>query len=901
MEIFVLDNEIARLDTACLLTHDSERLVNLVTLCWHLRQRDTGRALALADEADALLSLLPAANTELRILSARLLLVRAEAKFLFLERDSAYATAQLAVQAFSALGDSVGCSDAHRLLALIADERGNFSGRDAALEIARQLALSAGTPLRAEMAEIGIAYFSICRTPRTERDWHDRINAMVEHGRPAVIAWAAAIQGTCAILTSNFGRAISCGILAYDSAVRTGQIRFAIKAAIKIGFAFSKLNEHQAALEWMQRGLDLARPTGWPECVGLCLSHTVSALRQVGRAEAAQKLVDEALGTSVPSSDSYSYSRILQHHGQLAFERGDFRTALTTFTRLEQRADRLSQPHFQIESRRWQAYALSSLERSMEAHAIALTALTLAQMQGDRRREVAALQLLAEIHARHPMPASNDMYPPSAPLFFLTKALALASNIDGFSIPPELLDALAREYATVGDFAQAYKTLLQSIATRDESLHMAAEAHSLAHEAICQAKRIMQMETHFRQQKATTHARGDDKNDTHDAKQLLLRKPPGQKENPDRLIHYLASANHRLRQPIHAMNLYLGAMALQELPPKARPLLDNVRQCAQALGESFLSLLDLSRLQTNGVQPHYEPFPIMRLLSRIKCEYAGPAQAKGLDFYMVPCNAWVESDQQLVEQILRNLAANALHFTHCGKILIGCRRKNDVLRVAIYDTGVGMTPDLQHFVLEEFPPVGSDEGGIHGLGLGLTIVKQLGHLLSVPITLKSEKGKGSMFAIDLPLLKRDSSNIDAASGNAATSDIPPKKLVVVVDSDCGILDTMRTLLEKWHCSVVTASSGKEVLAKLGASVRSPDALICDFHLLPNETGLDVIRALRFEFNQEIPALLVTGEAVAEQAQNMIPHGIPLMQKPVQADTLRQVLALLLSLQNDHAL
>ena len=158
-----------------------------------------------------------------------------------------------------------------------------------------------------------------------------------------------------------------------------------------------------------------------------------------------------------------------------------------------------------------------------------------------------------------------------------------------------------------------------------------------------------------------------------------------------------------------------------------------------------------------------------------------------------------------------------------------------------------------------------------------------------------------MFAIALPLRKRDSPNMAVTADVTAASDVLPEKLVVVVDDDCGILDAMRVLLERWRCTVVTACSGEEVIAKLGASVRSPDALICDFRLRQNETGLDVIQALRIEFNQEIPALLVTGEAVAEHIQKLLPQGIPLLQKPLQPDTLRHMLTQLFSLQNDHAL
>ncbi len=902
MEIFVADNELARIDAMCATARDDSSPQDVVALSWHLRQRDTRRALALADHADAMLSSAAQQDIDAGRLRARLQLIRAEAGFLYLERDAAGALAQSALAAFLSLADYPGCADAQRLLALIADERGDFAGRDASLGESRDHALRAGDVLRTRMAEAAIAFFVISRNPKSEADWHDRIDAIVANGHPAIVAWVSAIRGTVAILSGDYGRAISCGILAHESALQSGQIRFAIKTAIKVGFAFSKLNDHQAALDWMQRGLALARPTDWPESVGLCFCQTIGAMRQLGLTQAAQLLVDEVLGGAAPPSDAYSHSRILQHHGQMAHERGDFRLALTTFTHLEQRADRLSQWQFQIESRRGQARALSALALSMEASAAAFTTLALAQMQGDRRREIAALQLLAELHGRHVLPAPEGMNAASAPLFFLTKALAAAESIEPSSMPAELLDALATEYAKAGDFAQAYSVSQRCIAVRDARKRETSGMHTLALEARAQAERAIATEEHLRQQQGATRAGGGD--NSSDASGVPMRIQQSGEERQDVLAQFLASANHRLRQPIHAMNLCLGALALHNLPPKARPLLDNLRQCAHELGESFLSLLDLSRLQSNMVQPHCEPFPIMSLLSRIKCEYLSLAGAKGLDFYVIPSNAWVESDALLVEQILRNFVAHALRFTRSGKIRIGCRRRGQFLRLAVYDTGISMTPDPKEILSEDGDDsraenAEADELGM-SMGMGMAIAKRLARLLSLPIEVKSARGKGAMFAIDLPMAEPRQADIAVQAKEAGKFDALLEKFIVVVDDDLAVLEAMKLWLERWRCTVVTAVSLKEIVAKLGSSARIPDVLICDFRLHGEETGLQVIDALRAEFNQEIPALLVTGEPIAKELQSQVPQGIPLFQKPIGPESLHLVLEQLLAGRNKVA-
>jgi len=110
----------------------------------------------------------------------------------------------------------------------------------------------------------------------------------------------------------------------------------------------------------------------------------------------------------------------------------------------------------------------------------------------------------------------------------------------------------------------------------------------------------------------------------------------------------------------------------------------------------------------------------------------------------------------MVECMLRNLIANATRYTERGKIIVGCRRKGDKLRVTVSDTGPGIPAIEQKAVFNDYYQL--EAGKRHsdeGLGLGLAIVRQLSELLSVPITVHSTPGQGTVFALDLPLLPRD--------------------------------------------------------------------------------------------------------------------------------------------------
>lgn len=370
----------------------------------------------------------------------------------------------------------------------------------------------------------------------------------------------------------------------------------------------------------------------------------------------------------------------------------------------------------------------------------------------------------------------------------------------------------------------------------------------------------------------------------------LARARARQEKQQSELTRFLAVASHDLRQPMHALNLYLGALTAFELPEQARPLLANVTQCAHIMDEMFLALLDLSRLDAEVVLPHIERFPIATLLSRLAVEFTPQANAKGIEMHIPPSAAWVETDAALVEQILRNLVANAVRYTEAGSIAIVCGSHGDELRVAIHDTGIGISSHQQESVFEEFNQVGNaGRDRTKGLGLGLAIVRRLCRLLGVPITLLSAVGQGSTFSIDLPQVKGQRAAAAPDMTRAANCEPFHGKMVVVVDDEESIIDAMRVLIEQWGCLVVTAASGEEAVAKLGGAGRLPDALICDWRLRQNESGFDVIRTLREEFNHVIPALLVTADTSPKHIQEMLASGLPVLYKPVNADALRVAL------------
>jgi CheY-like chemotaxis protein len=355
------------------------------------------------------------------------------------------------------------------------------------------------------------------------------------------------------------------------------------------------------------------------------------------------------------------------------------------------------------------------------------------------------------------------------------------------------------------------------------------------------------------------------------------------------LAQFIAVNSHQLRQPMYAMNLYLATLNTFDLPDAMRAVFDNLKRCAGFFDEIFLSLLDLACLHANTMEQKSEQFPIVSVLLHVENEFANEARAKGLEFSVVPNAAWVKSDSALVKKMLSILAADAIRFTDSGKLLIGCRRKGGKLRIALFSSGNKLMPYRDDFETGESDQLWNDQfDRLDGSGVVLTLARELGQRLAAPLMFQPSSDRASMIAFDLPLWQSQAGN-EVLALPVPTSDILVHKFIVVVDDNAEILNAMRALLLRWQCTVVTASSCAEVLEKLSACNQPPDVLICDYRLGQKETGLDVIRILRAEFNQNTPALLITSEVISQLGQEARAMDVHALRKPLQADELRDAL------------
>jgi signal transduction histidine kinase/CheY-like chemotaxis protein len=364
----------------------------------------------------------------------------------------------------------------------------------------------------------------------------------------------------------------------------------------------------------------------------------------------------------------------------------------------------------------------------------------------------------------------------------------------------------------------------------------------------------------------------------------------------------LAAASHDLRQPLHALGLYVAALAARARDTDWRALVGSVQAAAETLDLQFAQLLDLSRLEAGALTPERAPVPLAPLLASLATEFAPQAAAHGLSFTVVRTRLAVDSDPALLSRIARNLVANAVRYTREGGIVIGARRRGPRIALEVFDTGIGIGAEHRARIFEEFYQVRGNRairGAVGGMGLGLAIVRRLADLLRHDIELSSRIGHGSRFAVIAPRAEappprpwrpRGASVSEARVDCLAFAG----RVVAVIDDDPATVDAMRLLFETWGAVVAGGVDVDALLAACGELGRYPDLIVADLRLSDEACGVDVVAHLRDEFGALIPALVISGDTGSAASRRVRDAGLALLPKPVVASALEAAALALLS-------
>ena len=359
---------------------------------------------------------------------------------------------------------------------------------------------------------------------------------------------------------------------------------------------------------------------------------------------------------------------------------------------------------------------------------------------------------------------------------------------------------------------------------------------------------------------------------------------------------FLATASHDLRQPLQALTLLNGTLRRTVTDPLPTEALAQQEQAIAGMSRLLNALLDISKLESGAVRPEVTDFTVAALFEELRTEFAALAASKGLQFEVDSCIDCVHSDPSLVEQILRNLVANAIKYTREGWVRLRCLHEEPVVRIQVLDTGIGIPPDQLPYIYDEFYQIGVPTNTVReGYGLGLSIVLRLVKLLNLELRVESEVGRGSVFSLEVPAgaappADREASLKPRAPSSQSAAALPH---ILIVEDDPAVLNATCMLLKIENYRVSTAGSLLEALQK-ARETAGLDALVTDYHLAAGETGTEVIASVRGILGADLPTVLITGDTSSAIKELQHDDNVRMASKPINADELLAVLRELLS-------
>ena len=369
---------------------------------------------------------------------------------------------------------------------------------------------------------------------------------------------------------------------------------------------------------------------------------------------------------------------------------------------------------------------------------------------------------------------------------------------------------------------------------------------------------------------------------------LLLAKEAAEKANQSK-TRFLAAASHDLLQPINAAKLYISTLRNKLLAEDTANTVLRLERTFSTIETLLHALLDISQLDAAGAKFHVTDFCIGEILESLEGDFARLAQKKGLQLSIVPSSAWIKSDQHYLRRIVQNLVANAVQYTKRGRVLVGCRRRDNMLTIEVWDTGIGISKKDQKSIFEEFTSIKATSDH-KGMGLGLSIVERACRQLGHKVRVRSKPGVGSVFSVDLPKVAGKKDALLNDQRYEAEPSTAFDLIIMVVENDADVLFATTQKLESWGASVLAVKSTEDALDQMNDLGMPPDIALVDYHLDGDDNGVETITRLRAAAKTKIPAIMITAnrsEALVQLGEKM---GFSVLMKPVQLPRLRALIA-----------
>jgi two-component system CheB/CheR fusion protein len=376
------------------------------------------------------------------------------------------------------------------------------------------------------------------------------------------------------------------------------------------------------------------------------------------------------------------------------------------------------------------------------------------------------------------------------------------------------------------------------------------------------------------------------------AKALEIAKHEAELANAAK-SRFLAAASHDLRQPLQTLSLLQGLLAKSVVGDRPQTLIQRFDETLGAMSGMLNALLDINKIEAGTVRAEKTIVRVGEIFDRLRDEFAYPAQAKRLELRVVTCGLSIETDPHLLEQMIRNLLANALKYTKTGKVLLGCRRHPDRLSIEIWDTGVGIPDDALQAIFEEYHQLDNPaRERSRGLGLGLSIVQRLGVLLGHRVHVRSTPGKGSVFSMDVTLPAAQP-RPERALQAPDQSETVRSGAILVIEDDPEVRELLDIFLTDEGHGTATAADGFAALDLVMHGQIMPDLILSDYNLPGGMDGLHLIAKLREQLGRPVPSIVLTGDISNDTLREIARQGCIQLNKPMKLRELSQIIQRLL--------
>ena len=458
-----------------------------------------------------------------------------------------------------------------------------------------------------------------------------------------------------------------------------------------------------------------------------------------------------------------------------------------------------------------------------------------------------------------------------------------------FSVRPE--DLIGRHIRAAGNHLDvpALQEFLTSIQARgtticDQEIEM--ELPGLGRRSFSMSARVLREEPSARRKILVAIV--DVTDIKREGKALELAKSEADRANVGK-SRFLAAASHDLRQPLQTISFLQGILEKRVRDEPTLKLVRRLDETVNTMSSMLDKLLDINQLEAGIVRPTIVDFPIKPLLDELTTEFAYHTAANGLDWRVVSSSLIARSDRRLLEQIMRNLLSNAAKYTNKGKLLLGCRRHGDNLRIEVWDTGPGIPALELQAIFEEFHQLDNPaRERSKGLGLGLAIVQRLADLLGHKIDVRSRLDAGSVFTIEVPLGRPALAEVSAPSQKEDQESTPLRGTVLIIEDDPAVLETLQLLFDAEGHRTVVAADGHKALELAAQRSPVPDLIIADYNLPKGLNGLETITRLQGQAQHTIPAIVLTGDISTGSLREIAGHGCVQLNKPVRATELTRL-------------